>query len=54
MNNDEELERAKEKVVNNWLEQINELKEDIQRAQSELEKLENDITNFYKLYDKGI
>ena len=57
MNKDEkieELEKAKEKVINNWIEQINELKEDLQRAQSEIEKLENNVTNFYKLYDKSI
>lgn len=57
MNKDEkieELEKAREDVINFWIEQISELKEDLKRAKSKIEKLENNVTNFCKLYDKSI
>lgn len=57
MNKDEkieELEKAREDVINFWIEQISELKEDLKRAKSKIKKLENSVTNFYKLYDKSI
>lgn len=55
MNKDEkfeELEKAKEEVIIFWLEQINELKKDLQRAQSKIEKLENNFTNFTRVFKK--